>query len=111
MIREEPDFAEMFVRCSVLRAIEGAEAVFEQLTHSSEQRLARALLRLAAFSRNEGTGVIEVPISQADLASMVGTTRSRVSYFMNKFRRLGLIEYSRQGHVKVYDTLSKLLRE
>jgi CRP/FNR family cyclic AMP-dependent transcriptional regulator len=79
----------------------------DQLIHSSERRLARTLLRLATEGRGDGAGVISMRINQADLASMIGSTRSRVSHFMNKFRRMGFIEYNRQGYVTVHKALSR----
>ena len=111
MVREEPDFAEMFIRDLILRAMDGYEAVLEQLTKTSEQRLARLLLKLANFRRDSKQGVIAVPVNQAMLAEMIGTTRSRVSYFMNKFRRSGFIEYGRQDLVTVHKSLRGVDRD
>lgn len=105
MVREEPDFAEMIVRNLVLRAMRFDEAVMDQLTRTSEQRLARILLELANLRRNGDRAMIAVPINQAMLAMMTGTTRSRISHFMNKFRRSGFIEYNRQGYVTVHKSL------
>jgi CRP/FNR family cyclic AMP-dependent transcriptional regulator len=67
------------------------------------------LLRLATEGRSDSTGIISMHINQADLASMIGTTRPRVSHFMNKFRRMGFIEYNRQGYVTVHKALSRAL--
>ena len=106
LIRAEPDFAEPFTLYLLHQGHEDQVCLIEQLTCSSEQRLARALARLAADTGGE----ISIPINQADLASMIGTTRSRVSYFMNKFRRLGHIEYSRQGYVTVHKSLRSIDR-
>jgi CRP/FNR family cyclic AMP-dependent transcriptional regulator len=108
MVREEPDFAEMLVRDLVHRAMHGDEAVLDQLTRTSEQRLARALLRLAKLRQGSHRAMIAAPINQAILAEMIGTTRSRVSYFMNKFRRSGFIEYNRQGYITVHRTLRNI---
>lgn len=105
MVREEPDFAELLVRDFVLRTMRSDEAVLDQLTKTSEQRLAQMLLQLAKFRRNSDEALIAVPVNQAMLAEMIGTTRPRVSYFMNKFRRQGFIKYNRQGHVTVDKSL------
>ena len=101
LIRAEPDFAESFAFYLLHQGQQDQLCLTEQLTYSSERRLALTLARLAAGAGGE----ISMPINQADLASMIGTTRSRVSYFMNKFRRLGYIEYSRQGFVRVHKSL------
>jgi CRP/FNR family transcriptional regulator, cyclic AMP receptor protein len=77
--------------------------LIHQLFDSSERRLARVLLTLAADSEKHTQLVLLPKINQQTLAKMVGTTRSRVSYFMNKFRRLGFIEYN--GHIKVHHSL------
>lgn len=111
LLRTEPDFAEMFAIYMTLQGLRDQEALTDQLIYPSERRLARTLLRLA---RN-GTGIqpaeISLHISQDDLASMIGTTRSRVSYFMNKFRRSGFIAYDRQGFVTVHGSLRSVDRE
>lgn len=108
MVREQPDFAEMLVRDLVHRAMHGDEAVLDQLTRTSEQRLARTLLRLAKLRQGSHRAMIAAPINQAVLADMIGTTRSRVSHFMNKFRRSGLIEYDRRGYITVHRTLRNI---
>jgi CRP/FNR family transcriptional regulator, cyclic AMP receptor protein len=108
MVREEPDFAEMLVRNLVLRAMRIDDAVLAQLTKTSEQRLARILLELANLRGNSDRGMIVAPVNQAMLAEMIGTTRSRVSYFMNKFRRAGFIQYNRQGYVTVHKSLKSV---
>jgi CRP/FNR family transcriptional regulator, cyclic AMP receptor protein len=103
LLRGVPDFAEMFATYLVRQGMHDQENVVDHLTHSAEQRLARTLLRLA----NGGNGDSSIPtrISQALFAKMVGTTRSRVSFFMNRFKRQGFIEYGRDGRVRVYNTL------
>jgi CRP/FNR family cyclic AMP-dependent transcriptional regulator len=108
LLRQEPDFAQMLVICVVSQSLRAQRILAEQLTDSSERRLAKMLLRLARGASNQKT---LARISQADLASMIGTTRARVSYFMNKFRREGYIEYNRNGYVTVHTALSKVLRE
>jgi CRP-like cAMP-binding protein len=75
----------------------------DQLFNSSEKRLARTLLLLARYGRREGPERLLPRISQETLAEMIGTTRSRVNFFMNKFRKLGYIEYN--GHLKIHDSL------
>jgi CRP-like cAMP-binding protein len=86
------------------------EDLVDQLFNSSEKRLARTLLLLANVGQDGGPQPITTPISQETLAEIIGTTRSRVSLFMNKFRKLGFIEYN--GHLEVHSSLvSVLLRE
>ncbi|NEW87934.1 MULTISPECIES: Crp/Fnr family transcriptional regulator [Rhodopseudomonas] len=94
-LRAQPDFAELFVRHLLLRNRRIEEDLLDQLLNCSEKRLARLLLRLAEFDGGGQTQPIATHISQETLAEMIGTTRSRVSYFMNKFRKLGLISYDR----------------
>lgn len=94
-LREQPEFAELLIRHLLLRNRRIEEDLVDQLMNSSEKRLARLLLRLAADGDDGAHKLIATPISQETLAEMIGTTRSRVSYFMNKFRRLGLISYDR----------------
>jgi CRP/FNR family transcriptional regulator, cyclic AMP receptor protein len=109
LLRTEPDFAESFATHLLLQGLRDQHNLADQLTDSSEQRLVRALLRLASDGGSQKSQPIPARISQADLASMIGTTRSRVSYFMNKFRKLGFIEYNRKGYVTVHRGVSKAL--
>ena len=109
LIREEPDFAEFFSIYLVRQGLRDQLRLVDQLTDDSERRLARALLRLAGDRVSDQPQPISAPLSQTDLASMIGTTRSRVSHFMNKFRRLGYISYDRQGYVTVRGELAKTL--
>ncbi len=103
VLRDQPEFSALFTSYLLTRDIRIEEDLVDQLFNSSEQRLARLLLRLANFGeQGKPEGVIP-KISQETLAEMIGTTRSRVSFFMNKFRRLGLIEYS--GSVSVHSSL------
>lgn len=111
LIRNEPDFAQALVICVVRQSLRAMTTLAEQLTDSSEHRLARMLLRLTSGADKQRSRPILAQISQADLASMIGTTRARVSYFMNKFRRERLIEYNRNGYITVHTALSKVLRE
>lgn len=97
IIHEEPSFAELFISHLLARNIRAEEDLVDQLFNSSEKRLARTLLLLANFGKEESEPEpILAKISQETLAEMIGTTRSRVSKFMNKFRQLGLIDYN--GH-------------
>ena len=103
VLREEPAFAEMFVSHILARTIRVEEDLVDQLFNSSEKRLARALLLLANFGK-EGRPEPVIPnVSHQTLAEMIGTTRSRVNFFMNKFRKLGLIDYN--GHLEVHSSL------
>ena len=104
-LHEQHDFSEMFVMHLLSRNIRYEADLVDQLFNSSEKRLARMLLLLAHFGK-EGRSETVVPgVSQENLAQMVGTTRSRISHFMNKFRKLGFIEYSDKGGVKVHSGL------
>ena len=102
-LHREHTFSDMFVAYLLQRNIRYEEDLVDQLFNSSEKRLARVLLLLARFGK-EGTPESVVPkISQETLAEMVGTTRSRVSFFMNRFRKLGFIHYN--GGLKVHSSL------
>lgn len=92
-IRKDPDFAEFFIAYLVQRNARIEEDLVDQLFNSSEKRLARVLLLLAQFGKDEVADVI--PVTHETLARMIGTTRPRVSFFMKKFRRLGLIDYEK----------------
>ena len=96
VIHDEPAFSEMFVSHLLARTLRVEEDLVDQLFNSSEKRLARALLVLANFGKDARREPVIAKVSQETLAEMIGTTRSRVSYFMNKFRKLGLIDYN--GH-------------
>jgi len=99
MLHDEPAFSEVFMSYLLSRNTRIEEDLVDQLFNSSEKRLARILLLLTRFGK-EGQHELVVPrISQETLAEMVGTTRSRVSFFMNKFRKLGLIDYNGGLHV------------
>ena len=94
MIHEEPAFAELFIAHLLARNSRVEEDLVDQLFNSSEKRLARILLLLANFGKEGRPEPIIAKISQETLAEMIGTTRSRVSFFMNKFRKLNLIAYN-----------------
>lgn len=103
VLHDEPAFSEMFVAHLLARTIRVEADLVDQLFNSSERRLARALLLLANFGK-EGRPEIIIPnVSQATLAKMIGTTRSRVSLFLNKFRKLGFISYN--GHMEIHSSL------
>jgi CRP/FNR family transcriptional regulator, cyclic AMP receptor protein len=103
VLLEEPSFSEMFVHYLLARNIRIEEDLVDQLFNSSEKRLARTLLLLANFGKEGKPEPVIAPISQETLAEIIGTTRSRVSYFMNKFRKLGFIEYN--GGLEVHTSL------
>ena len=103
VIHEEPAFAELFIAHLLARNSRVEEDLVDQLFNSSEKRLARILLLLANFGKEGRPEPIIAKISQETLAEMIGTTRSRVSFFMNKFRELGLIDYN--GHIEVHSSL------
>lgn len=99
LIHEEPAFSDLFMSHLLTRSIRVEADLVDQLFNSSEKRLARLLLLLANFGKEGKPEPILAKISQETLAEMIGTTRSRVSFFMNKFRKLGLIDYN--GHIEV----------
>ena len=103
VLHDEPAFSEMFVSHLLARTIRVEEDLVDQLFNSSEKRLARALLLLANFGKDGRPEPVIAKVSQETLAEMIGTTRSRVSFFMNKFRELGLIDYN--GSIEVHSSL------
>ncbi len=103
VIYQEPAFAELFISHLLARNSRVEEDLIDQLFNSSEKRLARILLILANFGKDSQPEPVLAKISQETLAEMVGTTRSRVSFFMNKFRQLGLIDYN--GRIEVHPSL------
>ena len=103
VIHEQPAFAEMFIADLLGRMIRVEADLVDQLFNSSEKRLARLLLLMANFGKQGKPEPIIAKISQETLAEMIGTTRSRVSFFMNRFRKLGLIDYN--GHIEVHPSL------
>jgi CRP/FNR family cyclic AMP-dependent transcriptional regulator len=107
VLHMEPLFAEMFMAYLLARTVRVEEDLVDQLFNSSEKRLARALLLLANFGKEGRPEPILAKISQETLAEMIGTTRSRVSFFMNKFRKMGLISYN--GHIEVHSSLLNLV--
>ena len=106
----EPTFGQLFITHLLTRNSRVEEDLVDQLFNSSEKRLARTLLLLANFGKEGGPQPITTEISQETLAEIIGTTRSRVSHFMNKFRKLGFIAYN--GHLQVHSSLlSVVLRD
>jgi CRP/FNR family cyclic AMP-dependent transcriptional regulator len=103
VLRDEPAFSQMFVSHILARSARIQEDLVDQLFNSTEKRLARVLLLLANFGKEGRPEPIVAKISQETLAEMIGTTRSRVSHFMNKFRDLGFIDYN--GHLEVHSSL------
>jgi CRP-like cAMP-binding protein len=103
IIHKEAAFAELFIAHLLARNSRVEEDLVDQLFNSSEKRLARVLLLLANFGKEGRPEPILAKISQETLAEMIGTTRSRVSFFMNKFRKLGLIDYN--GHIEIHSSL------
>src|ERR1700737_3472040 len=102
-LHAEPKFSELFMAYLLTRNSRVEGGLIEQLFNSSEKRLASLLLLLAHFGKEGNAMPINPDISQETLAEMIGTTRSRVSYFMNKFRKLGLISYN--GKIEVHNSL------
>lgn len=103
VLRDEPKFSEMFISFLLARNARVEEDLVDQLFNSSEKRLARLLLLMANFGKEGKPEPVITKISQETLAEMVGTTRSRVSTFMNKFRKLGFIQYN--GDLEVHNSL------
>jgi CRP/FNR family transcriptional regulator, cyclic AMP receptor protein len=103
VLQDEPVFSALFISYLLTRDIRIEEDLVDQLFNSSEQRLARLLLLLANFGKEGKPEAVIPKVSQETLAEMIGTTRSRVSFFMNKFRKLGFIEYN--GGLSVHSSL------
>ena len=105
VLHEEPAFSEMFLGYVLSRNMRIEEDLVDQLFNSSEKRLARVLLLLANFGKEGKPEPVIAKISQETLAEMIGTTRSRVSFFMNKFRRLGFVNYDHKDTLEVHSSL------
>ena len=101
MLHEQHDFSEMFVTHLLSRNIRYEADLVDQLFNSREKRLARILLLLAHFGKESRAETVVPRVNQKNLAQMVGITRSQVSHFMNKFRKLGFIDYSGNGGLTV----------
>ena len=102
MLRKQQEISELFVAHLLSRNIRYEADLVDQLFNSSEKRLARILLLLSHFGKESRSEPVLPRVSQDDLAQMVGTTRSRVSHFMNKFRKLGFIDYCDSGGLTIH---------
>ncbi len=107
LLRDEPRFSQLFMSFLLTRNIQIEADLVDQLFNSSEKRLARVLLLLANLGKDGKMEPVIPKVNQEILAAKVGTTRSRINYFMNKFRRLGLIEYN--GELKVHTALLNVI--
>ncbi|MEP6958741.1 MAG: Crp/Fnr family transcriptional regulator [Nitrospirota bacterium] len=107
VLHDEPNFAELFMTYLLTRNIRIQEDLVDQLFNSSEKRLARVLLLMSHFGKEGKSEAILPKLSQEILAEIVGTTRSRVSLFMNKFRKLGFLEYN--GGIHVHSSLLNII--
>jgi len=103
VMHEEHAFSDLFVKFLLARSMRTQADLVDQLFNSSEKRLARILLLMAEFGQSGNPETLIPQITQETLADMIGTTRSRVSFFMNRFRKLGFIEYN--GRIKVHKSL------
>jgi len=106
-LRNEPAFAELFMAHLLLRVGRIEDDMADHLTNSSERRLARLLLQLSGIDKKSKNRSVHLKIDQATLAEVIGTTRARVSYFMNQFRKKGFIDYN--GSLKVHKELQTFL--
>lgn len=103
VIHDEPAFADIFFKFLLARSMRTQADLVDQLFNSAEKRLARILLLMAEFGKPGEPDTLIPPITQETLADMIGTTRSRVSFFMNRFRKLGFISYD--GRIQVHKSL------
>lgn len=111
MLREEPGVADLFVTHLLSRIIRYEADLIDQMFNSSEKRLARMLLLLSHFGKESRTETLVAGVNQAHLAQMVGTTRSRINLFMNRFRKLGFIDYNNEAGLTVHRGLLSVLRD
>jgi CRP-like cAMP-binding protein len=107
VMHDEPAFADIFLKFLLTQSMRTQADLVDQLFNSSEKRLARILLLMAEFGKTGEPETFIPPITQETLADMIGTTRSRVSFFMNRFRKLGLIEYN--GRIRVHKSLINVI--
>ena len=103
LLHERHEFSDLFLKFVLHRAMRTQEDLVDQLFNNSEKRLARTLLLMAEFGKPGEPEMLIPPVTQEALAEMVGTTRSRVSYFMNRFRKLGFVSYN--GRIRVHKSL------
>ncbi len=111
LLREEPGVADLFVAHLLSRIIRYEADLIDQMFNSSEKRLARMLLLLSHFGKESRTETLVAGVNQEHLAQMVGTTRSRINLFMNRFRKLGFIDYNTQAGLTVHRGLLSVLRD
>jgi CRP/FNR family transcriptional regulator, cyclic AMP receptor protein len=109
VLHRQHTFSDMFVAYLLTRNIRYAEDLLDQLFNSSEKRLARALLLLANFGKEDKPEVAIRQLSQETLAEMVGTTRSRINFFMNRFRKLGFLDYDASNGLQVHSSLLSIV--
>jgi len=107
VMHQEHQFSDLFLKFLLARSMRSQADLVDQLFNSSEKRLARILLLMADYGEPGEPETLIPPISQETLAEMIGTTRSRVSFFMNRFRKLGFVEYN--GRIRVHKSLLKLV--
>jgi CRP/FNR family transcriptional regulator, cyclic AMP receptor protein len=107
VMHDHPELSERFMAFLLLRNSQIEADLVDQLFNSSEKRLARLLIMLAQVGQEAELRTVATPISQEVMAARVGTTRSRINHFMNKFRKLGLVEYN--GHLKVHSSLLNVI--
>jgi CRP-like cAMP-binding protein len=107
LLHDKPEFSERFMSHLLARNVRVEADLVDQLFNSSEKRLARLLLILAKFGKDGKPEPVIAKISQETLAEMIGTTRSRVSFFMNRFRKMGLINYN--GHLEIHSSLLNVI--
>jgi CRP/FNR family cyclic AMP-dependent transcriptional regulator len=111
MLHEEPGLAEMFVMRLLTRVIRYEADLIDQMFNSSEKRLARMLLLLSHFGKDSTTETVVAGVNQEHLAQMVGTTRSRINLFMNRFRKRGFIDYNSEAGLTVHRGLLAVLHD
>jgi CRP-like cAMP-binding protein len=111
MLHEQPGLAEVFVAHLLVRNIRYEADLVDQLFNSSEKRLARILLLLSHFGNDSTTETLVAGVNQEHLAQMVGTTRSRINHFMNKFRKQGFIDYNGDARLAVHRGLLSVVRD
>src|ERR1700676_2254264 len=109
VLHDEPAFSELFLQYVLSRNIRIEEDLVDQLFNSSEKRLARVLLLLANFGKEGKPETVIPKMSQETLAEIIGTTRSRVSFFMNRFRKMGFIDYHTGDELQVHSSLLNIV--
>jgi CRP-like cAMP-binding protein len=107
VMHEEHEFSDLFLKFLLARSMRSQADLVDQLFNSSEKRLARILLLMAEYGEAGEPETLIPPVSQETLAEMIGTTRSRVSFFMNRFRKLGFVEYN--GRIRVHKSLLRVV--